>query len=84
VFEELGRGYTLIALDAPKTDVEALRQAAAAQGVPFKVVADTYAGGRKEYGCRMILVRPDQFIAWTGDAGPADAPALMSKVAGRI
>jgi hypothetical protein len=28
-------------------------------------------------------VRPDQFIAWTGDAAPADAEALMQKVSGR-
>jgi hypothetical protein len=31
----------------------------------------------------MILVRPDQFIAWTGDAAPADAEALLRKIAGR-
>jgi hypothetical protein len=31
----------------------------------------------------MILVRPDQFIAWTGDRGPADADAFMRKVTGR-
>jgi hypothetical protein len=83
VFEELGRGFTLIALDAPKADVEALRDAAAALGVPLKVVEDTYAEGRKEYGSHMILVRPDQFIAWTSDTGPEDAEALMRKVAGR-
>lgn len=83
VFEELGRGYALIALDAPKADVTALERAAKALGVPLKVIVDTYADGREAYGCRMILVRPDQFIAWTGDTGPADATALMSKVAGR-
>jgi 2-polyprenyl-6-methoxyphenol hydroxylase-like FAD-dependent oxidoreductase len=83
VFEELGRGYTLIALDASKADVEAFRQAALSLGVPLKVVEDTYAEGRKEYGCRMTLVRPDQFIAWTGDTKPADPQALLSKVAGR-
>jgi hypothetical protein len=31
----------------------------------------------------MILVRPDQFIAWIGDRGPDDALAVMRKVAGR-
>jgi 2-polyprenyl-6-methoxyphenol hydroxylase-like FAD-dependent oxidoreductase len=83
VFEELGRGFTLIALDAPKGDVEAFRQAAQSLGVPFTIIEDSYAGGREAYGCRLILVRPDQFIAWTGDAGPADADTLMRKVAGR-
>jgi hypothetical protein len=51
--------------------------------VPLKVIEDSYAGGREAYGCRLILVRPDQFIAWTGDAAPDDAPALLRKVAGR-
>jgi hypothetical protein len=31
----------------------------------------------------MILVRPDQFVAWTGDKAPADADAIVRKVAGR-
>ena len=35
------------------------------------------------YEAPLILVRPDQFIAWTGDRAPADAAALMRKVAGR-
>lgn len=83
VFEELGRGFALIALDAPKADVEALRAAAEGLSIPLKVIEDSYAGGREAYGCRMILVRPDQFIAWTGDAGPSDAAALMRRVAGR-
>jgi 2-polyprenyl-6-methoxyphenol hydroxylase-like FAD-dependent oxidoreductase len=83
VFEELGRGYTLIALDASSGDADAIREAAKSLGVPLKVIEDSYAGGREAYECRMILVRPDQFIAWTGDTGPADALALIRKVAGR-
>ena len=82
-FEELGRGFTLIALDAQPHDVAAIEKSSASLGVPLKVVADGYDGGREAYGCRMILVRPDQFIAWTGDAGPDDADALMRKVAGQ-
>jgi hypothetical protein len=31
----------------------------------------------------MMLVRPDQFIVWTGDGAPADAGSIMRKVAGR-
>ena len=83
VYEELGRGYTLVALDAPKADVEAFRQAATSSGVPLTVIEDSYDGGREAYGQRMILVRPDQFIAWSGDTSPADTAALMRKIAGR-
>ena len=33
-----------------------------------------------EYAARLVLVRPDQYVAWTGDTGDADA--VMRKVAG--
>ena len=83
VFEELGRGFTLIALDAPAGSADAFRQAAASLKVPLKVVSDSHAGGREAYGARLILVRPDQFIAWTGDTAPGDAIALLRKAVGR-
>ena len=30
-----------------------------------------------------MLVRPDQYVAWTGERAPADVPALLAKVTGR-
>ncbi len=83
VFEELGRGFTLLAFGAALRDIEAIAGAAEALSIPLKVVRDTYDDGRVAYGCPLVLVRPDQFIAWTGDTGPADASALMRKVSGR-
>lgn len=83
VFEELGRGFTLLAFGAASRDIAAIVEAAEALSIPLKVVRDTYDAGRVAYGCPLVLVRPDQFIAWTGDTGPANAAALMRKVAGR-
>jgi 2-polyprenyl-6-methoxyphenol hydroxylase-like FAD-dependent oxidoreductase len=83
VFEELGRGFTLLAFGADDAGVAAFQQAAGARGIPFKAVRDSDADGRTRYEARMILVRPDQFIAWTGDRAPDDAGALMRKVTGR-
>ena len=83
VFEELGRGFTLFAFGAALRDIEAIAGAAEALSIPLKVVRDTCDDGRIAYGCPLGLVRPDQFIAWAGDTGPADADALMRKVAGR-
>ncbi len=83
-FEELNLlGFTLLAFDAPDATVKAFEQAAAAKKIPLKVVRDTYAGGREEYESKLILVRPDQYVVWAGDAAPADAGALMGKVVGR-
>ena len=49
----------------------------------MKVIADTYEGGREKYEARLVLVRPDQYVVWTGDKAPADADSLMAKVAGQ-
>ena len=83
VFEELGRGFTLLAWDADPVGVIAFEQAAATSGVPLTVVRDTYADGRAAYGSRLILVRPDQFVVWVGDEPPADAAAVLRTVTGR-
>src|SRR5262249_54082474 len=83
VFEELGPGFTLLALQADEAAVHAFEQAAAALNIPLKVVRDSYADGRTKYEARMILVRPDQFIAWCGDRAPDKAGVVMHTVAGR-
>ena len=83
VFEALGRGFTLLAWDAADDAVRAFEQSAAAAGVPLTVVRDSYADGREAYDVRLILVRPDQFVAWTGNEAPADVDALLRTVTGR-
>ena len=52
--------------------------------VPLKIVRDTYAAGREAYGVRLMLVRPDQYVVWTGDAAPAEPRQIIEKVAGRL
>ena len=82
VFEALGRGFTLLAFDAADETVARFEDAARQLRVPFKAVRDTCDGGREAYGARLILVRPDQYVAWTGDAAPADVGAIVRRVAG--
>lgn len=79
VFEALGPGYTLLALDA---DPSAFEAAAAAAKVPLTVLRDTRANGRERYGAGLVLARPDEFVAWAGD-GAADAGAVLRRVIGR-
>jgi hypothetical protein len=83
VFEELGQGFALLAFDAADADVKAFEQAAASLNIPFKVIRDSAAGGREAYEAQLILVRPDQYVVWTGEHAPADVRALMAKTTGR-
>jgi 4-hydroxyisophthalate hydroxylase len=78
-FDELGRGFTLLALGA---DAAGFAEAAAALRVPLTVVRDTCAGPREAYGARLVLVRPDQYVAWAGDETPADPGAVLRTVTG--
>jgi 2-polyprenyl-6-methoxyphenol hydroxylase-like FAD-dependent oxidoreductase len=83
-FDELSmKEFTLLAFDADEESIVAFEAAAKSFGVPFKIVRDTFAGEREGYEARMILVRPDQYVVWTGDKVPDDADALMRKVTGR-
>jgi hypothetical protein len=79
VFEELDRNFTLLALGADSGTFEA---AARKHQVPLKIVCDSGAIARENYGASLILVRPDQHVAWVGDTA-LDAEAIMQKVIGQ-
>jgi hypothetical protein len=51
--------------------------------LPLRVLRDSFQEGRAAYESRLVLVRPDQFVAWAGDQAPQDCAALLGKAAGR-
>jgi 2-polyprenyl-6-methoxyphenol hydroxylase-like FAD-dependent oxidoreductase len=81
VFEELGRGFTLLAFDAD-LGAAAIEDTARSLNVPLKVVRDSFAGDRVQYARRLVLVRPDQYVVWAGDEAPADPAAILRRSAG--
>ncbi len=83
IFDALDRDFTLLAFDADDDAVKAFSDAAATLGIPLKLVQDTSAEGREAYEARLVLVRPDQFVAWAGQETPADAGAILSRAIGR-
>jgi hypothetical protein len=83
MFEELGGGFVLFAFDAAPAAATVFEAAAAGLDVPLKIVRDDLRGGRGDLAARLLLVRPDQYVAWAGDEAPADATAVLGKAVGR-
>jgi 4-hydroxyisophthalate hydroxylase len=83
LFEELGEGFTLLALDGDPDTPATFKAAAESLNIPLKIIADSRDGGREEYQTNLILIRPDQYVVWTGDAAPDNAERLMATVVGR-
>lgn len=65
VYESLGAGFTLLAFDAQPDAVQAFRRAADELNMPLTVVEDRAQGEAARYEAALILVRPDQFVAWS-------------------
>jgi 2-polyprenyl-6-methoxyphenol hydroxylase-like FAD-dependent oxidoreductase len=86
VYEALGPGFTLLALDAEADAVRAFEAVAADLRLPLTVVEDRARGELARYAARLVLVRPDQFVAWTSASptvGVDEARRLLQRVTGR-
>lgn len=83
LYDVLGDGMTLLVLDGEAADgADAVARSARAQGVPLDVVDLRDRGLRDRQGARLVLVRPDQHVAWRGDRPPGDVDALVDRVRG--
>ncbi|MFC4856034.1 FAD-dependent monooxygenase [Actinophytocola glycyrrhizae] len=80
VLDVLGPGFTLLRT-TPGVDVSPWTSAAQETGIPLTVV--DLPGRRDRYPAELLLVRPDQHVAWMGgtDADPAE---LLHTVTGRV
>jgi 2-polyprenyl-6-methoxyphenol hydroxylase-like FAD-dependent oxidoreductase len=82
VFEVLGRDFTLLTFGADRREILAFQRLAEARGIPLSVVSERRGGeARQAYGAALVLVRPDQFVAWRGDDA-AEAEAALSCAVG--
>lgn len=82
LFDHLGKGFTLLRIAPCVLDTSGLKHAAEVRGVPFEVLDVAVPEARTLYERQLVLVRPDQYIAWRGDSMPQDCDALWSQVCG--
>jgi len=81
IHDKLGLYFTLVALD--DVDSSAIETAARELGIPLSVLRLGRPDLRAIYARDLMLVRPDQHVAWRGDALPGDLHALLTRVTGR-
>lgn len=82
LYDHFGPGFTLLVTEGDPDEAQPLATAAAARGMPFLVAAPGDDRLRARYGARLCLLRPDQHVAWRGDALPADLGPLLDRVTG--
>ena len=82
LFDQFGRGFTLLRIAPSTADSTLLEEVADSRGIPFDVLDVEAPEARKLYGTLLALIRPDQYIAWRGDVIPDDCDALWSQVCG--
>jgi hypothetical protein len=83
LYNSFGLGYTLLAFDHAKPrDVEAIVEAAEARQMPLHVLRLNDRGIAELYDDPLVLIRPDQHIAWRSTAAPDDPYALVDILRG--
>lgn len=82
IFDRLGKGFTLIRLSKCQVDTHPLEKAAELRGIPLKVLNVAAPEAVELYERSMVLVRPDQYIAWRGDELSGDGDGLLDIVCG--
>jgi 2-polyprenyl-6-methoxyphenol hydroxylase-like FAD-dependent oxidoreductase len=85
IFGVLGRYFTLLAFGASEPEINAFEVAARELRIPLEIVRDgggSEAAGR--YRAKLVLVRPDHFVAWSGAEGEnrPSAHAILTRAAG--
>jgi 2-polyprenyl-6-methoxyphenol hydroxylase-like FAD-dependent oxidoreductase len=80
IFDELGAGFTLLALDADEAVVADFEAEAKAMNIPLKVIRDHYTDERQAYAARLVLIRPDDFVAYAGNEGVKAAEILKRAI----
>ncbi|MBI1292468.1 hypothetical protein GC173_14710 [bacterium] len=83
LFDRLGSGFTLLRIGANAPDCASLIDQAGRDAIPFSTLDLPADAEGKFSGYPLVLVRPDQHVAWRGMDAPHDPKALLDVIAGR-
>ena len=83
LYDAMGPDYALLRFDRA-VDVTPLVEAARVPGVPIRVIDLDRPGEPSPYRHRLLLSRPDQHVAWRGDALPENVSGLVDRIRGAL
>lgn len=81
LYDRLGQGFTLLDTGAPGEYGNRLSEAARALGVPLTTVRISSSLAQPHYPSKLTLIRPDQHVAWQGDAID-DPHGVLARITG--
>ncbi len=82
LYDRFGFEFTLMRLGPRAPDADGIAEAAKQQGVPLAQLDLPDDAVRDLYAADLVLVRPDQVVAWRGDSLPTDPVALWRTLTG--
>jgi 2-polyprenyl-6-methoxyphenol hydroxylase-like FAD-dependent oxidoreductase len=82
LFDTFNFEWTLLALGPQPPDARAFEQSAQAMGLDLTVVHHASADILALYEAPLVLIRPDQIVAWRGHDAQ-QAPSILSQVLGQ-
>jgi 2-polyprenyl-6-methoxyphenol hydroxylase-like FAD-dependent oxidoreductase len=82
LFDRLGLGFTLLRLGGKAADTSPIEAAARRRGVQLKLIDVPQPDARELYGRDLALIRPDQYVAWRGNASPSNPDRLLAQMVG--
>jgi len=82
ILDLFGRNYVLLRFGGDAPDATPLREAALSRSVPLDIHMIDNAEAARLYERKLVLVRPDGYVAWRGDAIPAQPLTLIDRIRG--
>ncbi len=82
LYDAFGPEFTLLNLGGADAEAAVIVAAAHDRGVPIELFVSGEEGLRELYEADLVLIRPDQHVAWRGNTAPADPIALVDLVRG--
>ncbi|MEK9498291.1 FAD-dependent oxidoreductase [Photorhabdus sp. P32] len=83
LFDILGTGFSLLRVGAYFPEVSELLDQAYQRKIPIKIIDLSGSDAWQLYQARLLLVRPDQYIAWKGDKVPNNIGSMLDKIIGK-